>query len=117
MGKESVSESGWQGDSLLARRFDVLSGNNRTFDRSVFAFEVLDCIADKHENMAVYGTTFIISDIGDLLQHFILDTDRHTLNGHSNTPFEWLYGVFILCLQRVIMSKTDIRYIYNNSER
>lgn len=69
-----------------------------------------DALTNQNQNLTIQTPTLIIGNDMELIQHFFVNTDRHTFDGHKITPKQ-LYFMFILCPSCDIVFYIDIKYI------
>lgn len=56
------------------------------FDFDVFFLVLLDAVADENKNLAIGGTSLIVGNGVQLIQHLFINADRQALCGHNITP-------------------------------
>lgn len=69
-----------------------------------------DTLTNQNQNLTIQTPTLIIGNDMELIQHFFVNTDRHTFDGHKITPKQ-LYFMFILCPPCDIAFYMDIKHI------
>lgn len=56
------------------------------FDLAVLFLVLLDAVADENKNLAIGGTSLIVGNGVQLIQHLFINADRQALCGHNITP-------------------------------
>ena len=56
------------------------------FDLAVLFLVLLDAVADENKNLAVGGTSLIVGNGVQLIQHLFINADRQALCSHDITP-------------------------------
>lgn len=69
-----------------------------------------DALTNQNQNLTIQTPTLIIGNDMELIQHFFVNADRHTFDGHKITPKQ-LYFMFILCPPCDIVFYMDIKHI------
>lgn len=59
---------------LLSRRLHIFVRCNIFFNQSIFIFKRADAFPYQHKNMTVNTSALIVSDIGNLIQHFLFNS-------------------------------------------
>ena len=55
-----------------------------TFDGAMLCFKIPDVLPDQHQNMTVDAAALIVCHKADLFQHFLFNSDGHTLYRHKH---------------------------------